>query len=80
MTTNPTTESPAFTGWFRLRGARAWSKRSEGDDYDAAMGRLLNALQESGDLIVLRAGDHPARQQAKAVAGQLRFPPPAVST
>ncbi len=69
-------ERQPWSGWIRPRGSASWKKLVEGPSYDATMGLLLDATEQSGDYLVLPSGQHPDQQPSKAIAGQqLRHPP-----
>jgi hypothetical protein len=57
----------AWCGWFRPRVGVTWSKIAEGQTYDEALARLLDALaalRGNGESIVLEAGRHPNDRRA----------------
>jgi hypothetical protein len=58
-----TAKSGCWIGWWRPRPGIAWSPIAEGDSYDDALTRLLDALASvrGGDSIVLLLGRSPAR-------------------
>jgi hypothetical protein len=60
MTEAVTTEPVYFAGWYRGRGQNWW-KANEAPTRSAALDGLLDVARRlgSGDLIVLRVGEHP---------------------